>query len=335
MLIKNRMHSKNIYKKPPNFKELAIKFPEFRKYVKQDLSGRITINYQDQKALKELSRTLLKQDFDLNVEIDETRLIPRVPLCLNYILWIEDLLGALEPSERKPLGIDIGTGNVCIYSLLGARKGWKMYATEMDPFNYKNAVTNVNKNNLNDLISVKLVENHNQILLGAIDENLNYDFCMCNPPFFDYNEKPVNRTFRRPQVDAVASNVKTEVCSEGGEISFISKLIEESVKLKTKIKIYTTLVGKKSDFLYLKKVLMKISPNSLTFTEFCQGKTTRWCLAWSFLNISLNNVSNSLGSNRKRKSKHFFNFTIPHYSSKEINDVFTITAEVLNQLQVT
>lgn len=30
-----KMHPRNIYKSPPNFKQLAIEFPEFRKYVRQ------------------------------------------------------------------------------------------------------------------------------------------------------------------------------------------------------------------------------------------------------------------------------------------------------------
>lgn len=35
MSMNQYMHPRNIYKKPQNFKELAIEFPEFRKYVKQ------------------------------------------------------------------------------------------------------------------------------------------------------------------------------------------------------------------------------------------------------------------------------------------------------------
>ena len=29
------MHPRNIYRTPPNFKELAISYPDFRKYAKQ------------------------------------------------------------------------------------------------------------------------------------------------------------------------------------------------------------------------------------------------------------------------------------------------------------
>lgn len=29
------MHPRNIYKTPPNFKQLAIEYPEFREHVKQ------------------------------------------------------------------------------------------------------------------------------------------------------------------------------------------------------------------------------------------------------------------------------------------------------------
>lgn len=29
------MHPRNVYRTPPNFKQMAIDYPEFRKYVKQ------------------------------------------------------------------------------------------------------------------------------------------------------------------------------------------------------------------------------------------------------------------------------------------------------------
>lgn len=333
MSVKSRFHPRNIYKNPPNFKELAIEYPDFRKYVKQELCGRFSIDYQDQGAVKELTRTLLKRDFNLDVEIDDSRLVPRIPLCLNYILWIEDLLNVLPPEESKS-GIDIGTGNVCIYSLLAARRGWKMLATEIDPYNFKSATNNIIKNDLFDTISLKMVPDSNHLLIAVLDANSKYDFCMCNPPFFDYREKPINRTLRRAQLKQVASNVQSETCTEGGEVSFITKLMKESVQLKEQIKIFTTLVGKKCDFLYLKKELQKIHPKSTAFTEFCQGRTTRWGIAWTFLDISLKNVGQTAEKKSKRKMKSALQFEIPANKFCDPNEVFDSLKRALNDLEV-
>lgn len=114
------MHPRNIYKTPPNFKQLTIDFPNFRQHVKQELSGKDTIDFKDIKAVRSLTCTLLKKDFNLDVEIPLTKLIPTVPLRLNYILWIEDLLSIAQRNEHVK-GINIGTGASCIYPLLATK----------------------------------------------------------------------------------------------------------------------------------------------------------------------------------------------------------------------
>ncbi|KAK6625390.1 hypothetical protein RUM43_005687 [Polyplax serrata] len=334
MLGKDGFHPKNIYKTPPNFKQLAIQYPDFAKYIKQELSGRTSVDYQNPKAVRELTKTLLKKDFNLDVEIDVTRLIPRVPLCLNYILWIDDLLHTFEHSET-PKGIDIGTGNACIYSLLAAKRGWEMLATEMDPDNFERAQYNINHNSLQNLVSIKHVGNPDQLLVGVLDEKIQYDFCMCNPPFFDISEKPLNRTQRRPILSTAASDIKTEISTEGGEVLFITKLIEESLKLGDKVKIYTTLVGKKCDFLYLKKELLKVKPKSTAFSQFCQGRTIRWALAWSFLDIPLKSVEGGgLKKNERKKPNPVLTFILPPSKCGSFDSVLEQLKDTLENLEI-
>lgn len=104
-------------------------------------------------ALRALTCTLLKKDFHLDVEIPLDKLIPTVPLRLNYILWIEDLL-SISKGEGEIRGIDIGCGASCVYPLMAAKKyGWKMIATEIDDASLEYARGNVHRNNLGDLIN--------------------------------------------------------------------------------------------------------------------------------------------------------------------------------------
>lgn len=56
--------------------------------------------------MRALTCTLLKEDFGLTIEIPLERLIPTVPLRLNYIHWVEDLIDGQKQLRR---GIDIGT----------------------------------------------------------------------------------------------------------------------------------------------------------------------------------------------------------------------------------
>ena len=63
------------------------------------------LNFKEPEGVRLLTCTLLKEDFGLTIAIPLERLIPTVPLHLNYIHWVEDLTGG-QGQPRK--GIDIG-----------------------------------------------------------------------------------------------------------------------------------------------------------------------------------------------------------------------------------
>ena len=82
------MHPRNKYwKNPADFEKLGEKYPEFCKHLLPTSSG-YTINFKDPKAVRELTVSLLREDFGLDVELPLNRLIPTVTLRLNYSLWI-------------------------------------------------------------------------------------------------------------------------------------------------------------------------------------------------------------------------------------------------------
>lgn len=64
----------------------------------------MSIDFKDPNSLRVLTKCLLQADFKLIVEIPENRLVPTLPLRLNYILWIEDLV----TNRENVKGIDIG-----------------------------------------------------------------------------------------------------------------------------------------------------------------------------------------------------------------------------------
>ena len=105
------MHPRNIYRNsPPDFKILAEKYDYFREIAKETKVGHFIVNFKDPESLRALTCALLENDFDLKLSIPLDRLIPTVPLRLNYILWIEDLLACLSDTQRHAIvrGFDIG-----------------------------------------------------------------------------------------------------------------------------------------------------------------------------------------------------------------------------------
>ncbi|XP_017397114.1 RNA N6-adenosine-methyltransferase METTL16 isoform X1 [Cebus imitator] len=289
MALSKSMHARNRYKdKPPDFAYLASKYPDFKQHVQINLNGRVSLNFKDPEAVRALTCTLLREDFGLSIDIPLERLIPTVPLRLNYIHWVEDLIGH-QDSDKSSLrrGIDIGTGASCIYPLLGATlNGWYFLATEVDDMCFNYAKKNVEQNNLSDLIKVVKVP-QKTLLMDALKEEseIIYDFCMCNPPFFanQLEAKGVNsRNPRRPPPSSVNTGGITEIMAEGGELEFVKRIIHDSLQLKKRLRWYSCMLGKKCSLAPLKEELRIQGVPKVTYTEFCQGRTMRWALAWSF-----------------------------------------------------
>ncbi|XP_032629483.1 RNA N(6)-adenosine-methyltransferase METTL16 [Chelonoidis abingdonii] len=289
MALNKSMHARNRYRdKPPDFAYLASRYPAFRQHVQTSLSGRASLNFKDPEAVRALTCTLLKEDFGLTIDIPLERLIPTVPLRLNYIHWVEDLTGH-QDGDKQALrrGIDIGTGASCIYPLLGATlNGWYFLATEVDDMCFNYAKKNVEQNNLSDLIKVVKVP-QKTLLMDALKEEseIIYDFCMCNPPFFanQLEAKGVNsRNPRRPPPSSVNTGGITEIMAEGGELEFVKRIIHDSLQLKKRLRWYSCMLGKKCSLAPLKEELRIQGVPKVTHTEFCQGRTMRWALAWSF-----------------------------------------------------
>ncbi|RUS81428.1 hypothetical protein EGW08_010812, partial [Elysia chlorotica] len=286
MSLNKYMHPKNRYKNAkPSFLQLALKYPDFRALTTQDESGKVFLDFKNADALRALTRCLLKEDFDLTVELPTDRLVPTLPLRLNYIHWIEDIVG----TDGKKWGMDIGTGASCIYPLLASKMNqWSFLATETDAENIFHAKKNVENNNLSHLIYVKNGADESILTssLQAFTETKVFDFCMCNPPFFaDHMEAQglvTTRSDDRPDAGSVSTASPQECIVAGGEVGFVRQMIEESTVLREKVRVYTSMLGKKSSLAQLKEELRHQKVAKFSTTEFCQGKTMRWGIAWTF-----------------------------------------------------
>lgn len=287
MALNRFMHPRNPYKeKKPNFKALALKYEEFRKHAIQDMKGHIHLDFKRPECLQALSWAILKEDMELDVDMPLDRLIPTIPLRLNYILWLEDMF-AVDQHDLQ--GIDIGTGASCIYPLIAAKKNdWKFLALEVDEYNFEYAKKNVTKNDMTDKITVIKVTPDTGLAEVLGDKEAKYDFTMCNPPFFGSNLEAWGVETRRnvdcPEPTSVSTASPTESIYPGGEVQFAQRMISDSLELKHRVRIYTTMLGKKTSLPILKYELAKNGITNVGVTEFCQGRTMRWGLAWSFDN---------------------------------------------------
>jgi 23S rRNA (adenine1618-N6)-methyltransferase len=101
-----------------------------------------------------------------------------------------------------------------------------------------------------------------------------YDLVVTNPPFFSTVEE--KRELEKNKFEAKNSEV---VCS-GGELGFVSQMIEESLALSSPSILYCVYIGRKET---IKLLVERFKANSklVIFSEtLYQGTTARWLLGW-------------------------------------------------------
>ncbi|EDQ87441.1 uncharacterized protein MONBRDRAFT_27301 [Monosiga brevicollis MX1] len=324
------MHPRNRYaRRPPNFAQLADKCAKLRPYVSypddseakeaegharsQHRPRRAFIDFRDTNAIRALTEATLECDFNLLTDIPDGHLIPTVPQKLNYLHWLEDLLRTLVAPPDKVRVVDIGTGPIAIYCVLGARlhPEWQFVGTELDPKACRHAQETIARNQLTESVHIvslpharreqqcneagsmsdpgkAAVEQAAHIFGPALSTTtdpveLEFAISMCNPPFYDTHESPANYTGIRPAPKVEATGSSSEMHVQGGEVAFVTRMMEESARLRTRVGWYTVMLGKKRSLLDLRPQLTALGCTHVVESSFVQGKTHRWAVAWTFL----------------------------------------------------
>lgn len=314
------MHPRNIYRDgKPNYYELSQKYSFFADVLQQNSkTGDYFIDFKDPMSNVMLTKVLLKNDFDLDFEHPLDRLCPAITQRLNYLLWIQDLIQCIKPKRDKFHGFDIGVGASCIFPLLGIKIGeqqnekWTFIASDIDQKSVQFSNKNVIKNKMEQKIKIIHQKNRMHIFRGIISENTDendilFDFTVCNPPFFEHLEECGHNKARSN--NATSSEL---VFAGGGEIGFIQLMIEEidDLRLHQRINWFSSILGKKSSIKILKAMLNKKGALVVT-TEFFQGRQVRWGLAWSYNEDIKREYDALFGSSYSMKNEFLFTLMTP------------------------
>jgi 23S rRNA A1618 N6-methylase RlmF len=265
---------------------------------------------------------LLKNDFGLDVELPPGHLVPTIPNRIDYICWIRDLISESGNGDVVK-GIDMyvcsfmllakasvfsGTGASCIYPLLICKlePTWTILATgtlntpkspvnriEIDNESERWAQRNIDANKLQDRILIQKINNPRSVLAELSLDSF-YDFLICNPPFY-MDSRDIQECEQKKGTKSISRTeyTQSESIFPGGELKFIQTMFTESLHIGNRIGWYSSLIGKKSTFNDLMKVIkVDESVKQVRWTRFKQGSNTcRWAIAWTFKD-----------SNKKRKA---------------------------------
>lgn len=296
---KTKLHPRNKHQGYYIFDELVKVNPSLEQYTAHNPKEEKTINFHDPEAVKQLNKALLFSFYKLQYwDIPADNLCPPIPGRADYIHYIADLLREYHPASNKIpkgsniLGLDIGTGANLIYPIIGSQEyGWSFIGSDINERSLQSADQIISKNKtLHSKVFLRKQNNSDHIFKGIIQPEDFIDFTLCNPPFHSSKEEAIKGTQRKlrnlGQINSMIklnfSGSSHELWCDGGELSFVKKMIAESVVYQKQCMWFTTLISKQSNLKPIQAHLKKANPTNIKVVEMGQGSKTSRFIAWSF-----------------------------------------------------
>lgn len=284
-----------------NFPELIQAVPELGAFVKMNAYGNESIDFFNAEAVKLLNKALLKSNYGIaHWDIPANYLCPPIPGRAEYMHQVADLLYKNNPEylQDKKLGnnirvLDVGVGANCIYPIVGAHDyNWNFVGTDIDEKAIAASQKIVNENeSLQHKIELRNQKNPHDIFHGIILPTEKFHLTVCNPPFHASLQEAQQGNLRKNRNLKNTRNTKvqlnfggqgTELWCEGGEETFIEKMILQSAAYSNQVLWFSTLVSKEST---LKKIQLKleyVDAREMKILPMQLGNKVSRIVAWSF-----------------------------------------------------
>lgn len=297
---KATLHPRNRHQGRYDFPKLIKSSPELAEFVIINPYGKESIDFANPSAVRVFNRALLKSFYGVaHWDIPADYLCPPIPGRADYLHFLADLLAerneGVIPRGASIKALDIGMGANCVYPLIGhSDYGWQFLGSDIDPTAIAAATAIVKSNSLSKVITLRLQANRKQILLDLLKSDERFDVCMCNPPFhssIDEAQRGSERKWRAlgkadPKRKLPVLNFggqSQELWCEGGEIGFVTQMINESTRLPKQVFWFSTLVSKASNLPLIQSTLKKAGVAESRVIEMGQGQKQSRFVAWTFL----------------------------------------------------
>ena len=306
---KPQMHPRNLHNQGYDFVKLCCTHPPLKAFLAPNPVGKLTIDFSQPRAVKSLNAALLKHYYGItHWDIPDGFLCPAVPGRADYVHYIADLLTGPSCGEKSKAnqikGIDIGTGANLIYPIIASQSyAWQMVGTDVNPSSLASAKEILASNpELRTLISLREQKNSSAIFDGIIREDEVYDFSMCNPPFHISAEAAIAGS-RKKNKNLAKHSVKrrgnhssainqsllnfggqsNELWCNGGEFAFVKQMLTQSVKYKSQVRWFTSLLSKKDSVEPLLALAKQLNAVECKSVNMSRGAKVSRFIAWRFM----------------------------------------------------
>ncbi len=283
------MHPRNRHQGSYDLVKLAQTKPALKSYIQKNQYGNDSIDFANSQAVKTLNQAILEKDYGIKEwNFPDEFLCPPIPGRADLIHAVADLIGLKKGSNVNIL--DIGTGASLIYPLLGAVEyGWSFVGTDINPQALKSAET-IARANPSLSIQLRLQSDPQSQFKNILEKEDSFLASICNPPFHPSAEEASlgsNRKWKNLGKTHLTGKLNfsggaQELWCEGGEKSFISQMIRESVQVKNHIQWFTSLVSKSEHLSFLEKKCKEVQAKKIEVISMDQGQKQSRILAWSF-----------------------------------------------------
>ncbi len=299
--MKSTLHARNKHQSRYDFKVLIKSVPELANFVSLNKYGDESIDFANPKAVKCLNQSLLAHFYQIeHWDIPEGYLCPPIPGRADYIHYAADLLASSHrqtvPKGNKIKVLDVGVGANCVYPIIGHYEyGWSFVGSEIDQMAIKSVTNIININpSLKNAIAVRLQANKRSIFKDVIHKEEQFDLVICNPPFhasavaaLEGSQRKVrnlgNKNYEKPTLNF--GGQASELWTDGGEVGFIGRMIEESKLYRQQCFWFTSLVSKSENLPAIYAMLDRAGAIETRTNNMTTGNKVTRIVAWTFLTV--------------------------------------------------
>jgi 23S rRNA (adenine1618-N6)-methyltransferase len=295
------LHRRNRHQGRYDFPALIRDSPELGAYVIDNGYGQESIDFACPLAVKALNRALLKSYYGVtHWDIPDRYLCPPIPGRADYVHYLADILaagnGGVIPRGPGIRVLDIGVGANGIYPLIAhSEYGWQCVGSDVDAVALASAKAIVESNSpLRDAIDLRLQPDASRIFYGVVRPGEFFDLTLCNPPFHAtarearLGSQRKWRNLGKSTSDRAAPSLNfggqdRELWYEGGEATFVRRMIDESAQIPRQVLWFSTLISKATNLPGAYNALKKAGALQIQTVKMAQGQKQSRFIAWTFL----------------------------------------------------